>query len=85
MAGAQVPGSGEPPGLGLRAVVEMRAQADQLEGHYVDRARQMGWSWRAIATELGVTKQSVHRKYGPRDRALASLKRVTEEQDAPQL
>ena len=71
--------------MGLRAVVEIGRGLHQLEAHYVDRARQMGWSWRAIATELGVTKQSVHRKYGPRDRALASLHKMSQEQKAPDL
>ena len=29
-------------------------------------ARLAGWSWQEIADRLGVTKQTVHRKYGRR-------------------
>jgi len=31
-----------------------------------DHARKLGWSWQDIATRLGVTKQTVHRKHGKR-------------------
>jgi CRP-like cAMP-binding protein len=50
------------PDVGLRAVAALRALAERLEL----RARELGWSWQDIASRLGVTKQTVHRKYGRR-------------------
>ena len=52
------------PDVGLRAVAALRALAERLELLQVRQARELGWSWRDIATRLGVTKQTVHRKYG---------------------
>jgi DNA-binding NarL/FixJ family response regulator len=54
----------EDPDVGLRAVAALRALAERLELLQVQRARQLGWSWHEIASRLGVTKQTVHRKYG---------------------
>ena len=54
------------PGVGLRAVVALRALADQLELLHVDRARSQGWPWQEIANVLGVSRQAVHKKYGRR-------------------
>jgi DNA-binding NarL/FixJ family response regulator len=54
------------PDVGLRAVAALRALTDRLEILQVDNARQLGWSWQDIATRLGVTKQTVHRKHGRR-------------------
>jgi hypothetical protein len=34
-----------------------------------DNARAKGWSWQDIAGRLGVTKQAVHQKHGPRGRS----------------
>ena len=56
------------PRLGLRSVAALRRLLEQLEALHVDRARALGWSWQEIAGELGVTKQTVHRKHGPRRR-----------------
>jgi hypothetical protein len=56
----------EDPVVGLRAVVSLRRLAEQLESLHVDRARGLGWSWSAIAAELGVSKQAVHQKHGGR-------------------
>jgi IS30 family transposase len=39
---------------------------EQLEHLQVDNARALGLSWQEIATRLGVTKQTVHRKHGRR-------------------
>jgi CRP-like cAMP-binding protein len=52
------------PDVGLRAVAALRALTERLELLQVENARQLGWSWQDIASRLGVTKQTVHRKYG---------------------
>jgi DNA-binding NarL/FixJ family response regulator len=54
------------PDIGLRAVAALRALSERLEILQVDNARRLGWSWQDIATRLGVTKQTVHRKHGHR-------------------
>jgi DNA-directed RNA polymerase specialized sigma24 family protein len=54
------------PDIGLRAVAALRALTERLEALQVDHARALGWSWQEIATRLGVTKQTVHRKHGHR-------------------
>ena len=54
------------PDVGLRSVAALRALAERLEILQVDNARRLGWSWQQIAERLGVTKQTVHRKYGRR-------------------
>ena len=54
------------PDVGLRAVAALRVLAERLEVLQVQTARELGWSWQDIAERLGVTKQTVHRKYGRR-------------------
>ena len=54
------------PEVGLRAVAALRALAERLELLQVQNARDLGWSWQDIASRLGVTKQTVHRKHGHR-------------------
>ncbi len=54
------------PDVGLRSVAALRALAERLEVLQVQNARRLGWSWQDIAERLGVTKQTVHRKYGQR-------------------
>jgi DNA-directed RNA polymerase specialized sigma24 family protein len=54
------------PDVGLRAVAALRDLAERLEVLQVQAARDRGWSWQEIARRLGVTKQTVHRKYGRR-------------------
>jgi DNA-directed RNA polymerase specialized sigma24 family protein len=49
--------------VALRAVARLRRLVEQLEAQQVAAARRAGWSWQDIATRLGVTKQTVHRKY----------------------
>lgn len=67
------------PEVGLAAVVALRQLLDQMEALQVKSAREDGWTWERIATTLGVTRQSVHRKYagrrlpGRRRHSLASL------------
>ena len=54
------------PQVGLQAVAALRRLLEQLEGLQVSRARELGWSWQAIADELQVTRQAVHKKYARR-------------------
>jgi hypothetical protein len=58
--------SGGDPGEGLRAVVALRELLERLEYLHVRRAREQGWSWQDIAGVLGVSRQAVHQKHGPR-------------------
>ena len=61
--------SSRDPDLGLRAVATLRGLVEVLEVLHVDNARANGWSWQDIASRLGVTKQAVHQKHGPRSRS----------------
>jgi hypothetical protein len=54
------------PEVGLAAVAALRQLLEQLEALQVKAAREDGWTWERIATALGVTRQSVHRKYAGR-------------------
>lgn len=54
------------PDVGLRAVAALRELTERLEVLQIENARKLGWSWQDIAERLGVTKQTVHRKYGRR-------------------
>ena len=54
------------PDVGLRAVAALRMLTERLEIVQIENARTRGWSWQQIADRLGVTKQTVHRKYGRR-------------------
>ena len=55
--------SSDDPAIGLRAVRALKRLHEQLEAIQVANARQLGWSWQAIADALGVTRQAVHKKY----------------------
>ena len=57
------------PEIGLRAVAALRGLLEVLEVLQVDSARANGWSWHDIASRLGVSKQAVHQKHGPRSRS----------------
>ncbi|MET7769356.1 helix-turn-helix domain-containing protein [Nocardia sp. NPDC005366] len=52
------------PAVGLRAVGALHRLAEQVEAVHVDLARREGWSWEQIGDALGVTRQSIHAKYG---------------------
>ena len=52
------------PEVGLRASLALRRLAERIEASHVAAAREEGWSWQQIGDALGVTRQSVHTKYG---------------------
>jgi hypothetical protein len=52
------------PAIGLRAVGALRRLAEQVEARQVRAAREQGWSWEQIGDALGVSRQSMHAKYG---------------------
>ena len=52
------------PAVGLRAVLALRRLAERVEANQVALARRQGWSWQQVGDALGVTRQSVHAKYG---------------------
>ena len=54
---------GADPDTALRAVASLRRVTERLEAEQVAAARAAGWSWQEIALRLGVTKQTVYRKY----------------------
>lgn len=54
------------PEVGLAAIVALRELLDQLEALQVASARSHGWTWERIAQALGITRQSVHKKYAVR-------------------
>jgi hypothetical protein len=62
---ATAAGSSDPK-VGLRAVAALRKLLEQLEALQVANARELGWSWQAIAAELQVSKQAVHKKHATR-------------------
>jgi hypothetical protein len=54
----------EDPATGLHAVLALRRLAEQVEVNQVALARRQGWSWQQIGDALGITRQSVHAKFG---------------------
>ena len=54
----------EDPALGLRAALALHRIAERVEARQVAVARGQGWSWQQIGDALGITRQSVHAKYG---------------------
>jgi hypothetical protein len=56
--------SSDDPAIGIRASVALHRLAERVEAKHVAAARSKGWSWQQIGDALGVTRQSVHAKYG---------------------
>jgi hypothetical protein len=52
------------PAVGLRAVGALHRLAEQVEAASVALAREQGWTWAQIGDALGMSRQSVHAKYG---------------------
>lgn len=52
------------PAVGLRAVGALHRLAEQVEAAQVRAARERGWSWEQIGDALGMSRQSVHARYG---------------------
>ena len=52
------------PAVGLRAVGALHRLAERVEADSVRLARERGWSWEQIGDALGVSRQSVHARYG---------------------
>jgi len=55
------------PSTGLRAAGALHRLAERVEAMHVAEARRAGWSWEQIGDARGVTRQSVHAKYGKKD------------------
>lgn len=54
------------PAVGLKAVRALRRLGDRMEAIHVANARGQGYSWQAIASALGVSRQAVHQKHNRR-------------------
>jgi hypothetical protein len=54
----------EDPAVGLRAVGALHKLAGEVEATSVTLAREHGWTWEQIGDALGMSRQSVHAKYG---------------------
>ncbi|ONI86909.1 hypothetical protein ALI144C_09630 [Actinosynnema sp. ALI-1.44] len=52
------------PAVGLRAVGALHRLAERVEATSVALAREQGWTWEQIGDALGMSRQSVHAKYG---------------------
>ncbi|SDM73613.1 helix-turn-helix domain-containing protein [Allokutzneria albata] len=52
------------PAVGLRSVGALHRLAEQVEAVSVALAREQGWTWEQIGDALGMSRQSVHAKYG---------------------
>jgi hypothetical protein len=57
------PESGD-PAIALRAAGALHRLAERVEARGVREARRAGWSWEQIGDALGMSRQSVHARYG---------------------
>lgn len=48
----------------LHRLTELRREISRAEEAQVRRARNEGYSWQAVASALGVSKQAAHRRFG---------------------
>lgn len=53
-----------PPIAELHRLAGVRRELARAEEIQVRRARNLGYSWQAIAAALGVSRQAAHKKYG---------------------
>ncbi|WP_223626270.1 AsnC family protein [Microbacterium sp. EST19A] len=57
---------GGEPLAALHRLAGIRQEVARAEETQVRRARNAGYSWQAIASALGVSKQAAHRRFGRR-------------------
>lgn len=55
---------GSEPLSELHRLAALRTELARAEETQVRRARNLGYSWQAIASSLGVSKQAAHRRFG---------------------